>query len=113
MENYVSTAIGNQLEFDEFDTIGAPKFSSTYDTTFAELTSVSRTPGTNVLVLVSQLRITIRSDVNPSSVTCVHDIGSTETITLRLLGMLLHVSAFFNVTRPLVAGWVYTILQEP
>lgn len=80
--DYVSTAIGNQLEFDEFEDIGTTRPSLAYSTTIAELTNISRIP---VLELVSQLRITIRSDVTSSSVICVHNNGNTDTITLRLL----------------------------
>lgn len=96
--DYIGRAMGNQLEFDEFDTTGTPKPSSVYNTTAAELASASRVPGSNELILVSQLHITIRADVTSSTVTCVDSNENPDTITLHLLGMLLYVNTHNFIT---------------
>lgn len=75
-----------QLDFNEFGTEGDIKRSSVYSSTVATLTTNSMENMERILV--SQLRITVRSDITPTSVVCIHNNGSMAEIVLNLLGML-------------------------
>ena len=78
--------INDQLEFSQLSSVGSIRSSSVYDTT-ATLTANREDNG--VRVLISQLHITVRSDVLSTSAICVHDNGNEDMITLRSLSMLL------------------------
>lgn len=84
--DYISRVTSSQLEFGDFDSEGTVQHSSVYNTTIARLTNKSTENG--VLILVSELKITIRPEVASFSIFCLHDNTNENNITLRLLGML-------------------------
>ena len=86
--------MSDQLEFSRFSSTEVPNNSPVYNTTTAILTANREDNG--VRVLISQLHITVRSDVSSTSAICVHDNGNEAMITLRLLSMLL--SAYITST---------------
>ena len=79
--------MSDQLEFSRFSSTGVPNNSPVYNTTTAILTANREDNG--VRVLISQLHITVRSDVSSTSVICVRDNEMEDIATLRLLSMLL------------------------
>lgn len=83
----------NVIDFNELNTPGEEKRSSVYSSTVATLTNISM--DNTERILISQLRITIRSDVASTSVICVHNNGSTDKIVLNLLGMIVHAHRYY------------------
>ena len=73
------------LKFVHLNDEGHTLYGATYATTVAKLTR--NILYNNIRVLESELRITIRSDVDSTSVGCVHFNGTIDSFTLRLLGI--------------------------